>query len=128
MGNAASTLADRARRLLRAGGGRAGEAELVAGLFGSGANPSRWLGLLHDLLALLPDVRRAENGDWELVPPPSPPAGRPTELAFVALATAATSADPWRARLVAISAVRVRGGRVEASSTPPSIPAAACRA
>ena len=113
MGNAASTLAGRARQLLRAGGGRAGEAELVAGLFGSGANPSRWLGLLHDLLAPLPDVRRAENGDWELVSPPSPPAGRPTELAFVALAMAATSADPWRARLAAISAVRVHGGRLE---------------
>src|SRR6476659_6243917 len=61
----------------------------------------------------LPDVRRRAAGRWELLSDGAGVAARPTELAFVTLASTATAADPWRARLAALAAVRVRGGRVD---------------
>jgi DNA polymerase III epsilon subunit-like protein len=101
------TLADRARRLLRASGGCTDEAQLLAGLFGATGDAERWAGLVRHVLDPLPDVRRTAEGRWELSSLASSISVRPSEATFVAMATAATSANPSRARLVSFAAVRV---------------------
>ena len=103
-------MAERARLLLRGHGGRASTTELLAGLFGASGGAPRWERLVETVLDPLPDVRRSPDGAWELV---ATPRGADSALdagTFVALATAATGADPWRARLIAIAAVRVEAG------------------
>src|SRR5207253_746255 len=45
-------------------------------------------------------------------PDDSPATRPPGELRFVALASVASSADHWRARLVALAAIRVEDGRL----------------
>ena len=105
-------LADRARRLLRAQGGRASEADLLTGLFGSAGGADRWSNLLGQLLEPCADLRRDPGGWWELRGPTvldHRPLGSAPPT-FVALSTTATGADPWRARLLAIAAVRVEAG------------------
>src|SRR5215216_6756635 len=111
MRSAERNLADRARRLLRASGGRASSAELLSALFGPTVDADRWDGLLQAVLTPVPDILRLADGTWELVSSETNPGCRLDELSFVALATAATSADPWRARLAALAGVRVQAGR-----------------
>jgi DNA polymerase-3 subunit epsilon len=115
-------LADRARLLLRAGGGRATPADLLAGLFGSSADPARWGRLVADLLEPLPDVQVCPDGSWELVAAGPPVGAGLASGVFVALATASTAADPWLGRLVSLGAVRMQAGqpagRFEATFNP----------
>ncbi|MHB1133043.1 MAG: exonuclease domain-containing protein [Chloroflexota bacterium] len=106
-----AALAWRADAFLRARGGVASEAELVAELFGPTARGPVFSRLLAQVLADDPRFARAPDGSWVL---PGRQAGARlvAESEFVILDLETTGLKPWRSGVHELAALRWREGAV----------------